>query len=706
MAYTKIKQIKTNTHLQQSLDYIINPDKTEEMLYVDGYMCDYKYAADDFNDIYLNAIHKGNNLAHHIIQSYAPDDNITPEKALEIAKEFMRRKYPNYQYVVAVHNDREHLHAHIIMNAVDFETYRKLHTNINNILEMWEISDELCRENGLSVIPKDTIKRKCQLMDTVDKHIAVARSFDEFLGLMQESGYEVKIGKYISFRGRGEERFRRGDTIGEAYSEMGIRKRIKGVDIKHIPKRIYDDKKVKISNKNRVKYAINDALKVCTNFDEFIAHLRANGMEVKQGVHLSMRVPVARKFTRTEKLGYEYTEEMLRLYFNNRAEYERIKANHNKTKIEKLSPNAKHSKSTTIYNINTQIRMFNLMGEYGIKSPEELDEKIAELEKQEKQYVDSIKSVEAMIESNKDKIKAVREYNRTKPYYDKYISIRSKADKELYGVQYELELKSYKRAYDRIADLKHRDGSLIAVDSLRAYIKAEEERIKLFSDKHKSVVSELRSLRLLRENIERINNGGDYEIGRLADNAEFDRSAATHNINTQIQMMNLMGEYDIKNYDELTKEIARLEKDIKTCGNNIAEYSHREESNKNALETLRDYQRLKPYYLKYIKIVSPPERELFGVEYHLELEAYKKACACIGSLKLPDGSFPTEENIIRNISDTEEKIEEYTEKRKELEKELCNLTRLKENIDSLNADEIEEDEEEIEETRSRDSYSR
>ena len=706
MAYTKIKQIKTHTHLQQSLDYIINPDKTEEMLYVDGYMCDYKYAADDFNDIYLNAIHKGNNLAHHIIQSYAPDDNITPEKALEIAREFMRRKYPNYQYVVAVHDDREHLHAHIIMNAVDFETYHKLHTNINNILEMREISDDLCRENGLSVIPKDTIKRKCLLMDTVDKHIAAARSFDEFLGLMQESGYEVKIGKYISFRGRGEERFRRGDTIGDAYSELGIRKRIKGVDIKHVPKHIYDDKNVKISNKNRVKYAINDALKVCTNFDEFIAHLKSNGMEVKQGVHLSMRVPVARKFTRTEKLGYEYTEEMLRLYFNNRAEYERIKANHNKTKIEKIAPNAEHSKSAAVYNINTQIRMFNLMGEYGIKTPEELDEKIAELEKHEKQYADSIKSVEAMIESNKDKIKALREYNRAKPYYDKYSSIRSKEDKELYAVQYELYLKSYEKAYERITDLKRPNGSVYEESTLRAYIKAEEERIKLFSEKHKSVMTELRNLHLLKENIERINNVGDYEIGKLADNAEFDRSAATHNINTQIQMMNLMGEYDIKNYDELTEEISKLEAKIKSCDSNIAEYSQRAERNRNALETLRDYQQLKPFYLKYIKIVSPPEKELFGVEYHLELEAYKKVRTRIESLKLPDGSFPTEENIIRNISDTEEKISEYTDKRKELEKELRNLSRLKENIDSLNGDNLEEDEEEIEETRSRDRYSR
>ena len=706
MAYTKIKQIKTNTHLQQSLDYILNPDKTEEMLYVDSYMCDYKYAADDFNDIYLNAIHKGNNLAHHIIQSYAPDDNITPEKALEIAREFMRRKYPNYQYVVAIHDDREHLHAHIIMNAVDFETYHKLHTNITNILEMREISDDLCRENGLSVIPKDTIKRKHLLMDTIDKNIAIAHSFDEFLGLMQESGYEVKIGKYISFRGRGEERFRRGDTIGEAYSEMGIRKRIKGIDVKHIPKRIYDDKSIKMSNKKRVKYAINDALKVCTNFDEFIEHLKANGMKVKQGVHLSMCVPVAQKFTRTEKLGYEYTEEMLRLFFNNRAEYERIKANHNKTKIEKLAPNAAYSKYEAIYNINAQIRMFNLMGEYGIKTLEELDEKIAELEKQEKQYADSIKSVEALIEGNKDKIKALREYNRTKPYYDKYNSIRSAANKELYGVEYKLYLESYKKAYERISSLIRPDGSVYEESTLMSHIKAEEERKKLFAEKHKSVMTELRDLHLLKENIERINNGGDYEISKLADNAEFDRSAATHNINTQIKMMNLMDEYGIKTYDELTEEISKLEKDIKSCDSNIAEYSQRAERNRNALETLRDYQQLKPFYLKYIKIVSPPEKELFGVEYHLELEAYKKVRTRIESLKLPDGSFPTEENIIRNISDTEEKISEYTDKRKELEKELRNLSRLNENIDSLNGDNLEEDEEEIEETRSRDRYSR
>ena len=276
----------------------------------------------------------------------------------------------------------------------------------------------------------------------------------------------------------------------------------------------------------------------------------------------------------------------------------------------------------------------------------------------------------------------------------------------MYGVEYGLQLKSHKMAYERIGGLIRSDGSVYEESMLMAHIKAEEERMKLFSEKHKSIMTELRNLHLLKENIERINNGGGYEIDRLADNAEFDRTAATHNINTQIQMMNLMGEYGIKTYDELTEEISKLEKDIKSCDSNIAEYSQRTERNRNDLEILREYQRLKPFYMKYIKIVSPPEKELYGVEYHLELEAYKKVRARIESLKLPDGSFPTEENIIRNISDTEEKISEYMDKRRELEKELRNLCRLKENIDSINGDSLDETEEEIEETRSRDCYSR
>ena len=103
MAYMKIVPIKTNTHLQQVFDYIENPDKTEESVYVSSYLCDYKTAVEDFREIHRLAMKKGNNLAHHLIQSFSTEDNITPEKALEIGEEFMRRMFPDYQYVIAVH---------------------------------------------------------------------------------------------------------------------------------------------------------------------------------------------------------------------------------------------------------------------------------------------------------------------------------------------------------------------------------------------------------------------------------------------------------------------------------------------------------------------------------------------------------------------------------------------------------------------------
>ena len=116
--------------------------------------------------------------------------------------------------------------------------------------------------------------------------------------------------------------------------------------------------------------------------------------------------------------------------------------------------------------------------------------------------------------------------------------------------------------------------------------------------------------------------------------------------------------------------------------------------------------RLKPVYTKFIGIKSPLEKELFGVEYSLELDAYKEACEVMNASKLSDESLPTTEILNSNIAEAEEKIAECTEKRKLIEKELHNLSLLKENIDLMIDDDLEEDKEEIEvETRSRNRYS-
>ena len=292
MAYTKIVPIKTGTHLEQAIHYILNPDKTEEMLYVSAYMCDKDTAAEDFKAIYDKAIHKGNNVAHQITLSFSPEDNITPEQALDMGRELMEKIYPDNQYVLAIHNDREHLHAHIIVNAVDYVNYKKIHSNKQSLREMRDICDKMCKERGLSVIEKETKAHRKRLIASIDEAIEKSSGFDDFIENMQLTGYEVKIDKSLHFRGRDEENFRRSDTLGDAYSTIGINQRLQGIDVPRGKKRIYSDKTIRISLRRRLQFAIDDMLKEAKTFEEFTALLRAEGIEIKQGAHLAMKLPV------------------------------------------------------------------------------------------------------------------------------------------------------------------------------------------------------------------------------------------------------------------------------------------------------------------------------------------------------------------------------------------------------------------------------
>ena len=166
-----------------------------------------------------------------------------------------------------------------------------------------------------------------------------------------------------------------------------------------------------------------------------------------------------------------------------------------------------------------------------------------------------------------------------------------------------------------------------------------------------------------------------------------------------------MNEYGFKTYEELEAKIRRLKNTISAKSTTIKHYSEQIEKDKKTVEAIRSYRRLQPVYNEYIGIRYAPEKELFGVEHRLELVEYKKAYETMAAAKLSDGSFPTEEYTISYINTMGEKIADCTEKRNELEKELRNLSLLKENIDSINGDDLEEDEE-IEETRARNRYSR
>lgn len=206
MAVTKIHPIKST--LKKALDYIENPTKTDEKMLVSSFACSYETADIEFELLLSQAMQKGNNLAHHLIQSFAPGET-TPEQAHEIgrqlADEVLQGKYP---YVLTTHIDKGHVHNHIIFCAVDMVNQRKYVSNRKSYAYIRRTSDRLCKEHGLSVVMPgqdrgksyaewDAHRKgtswKAKLKAAIDAAIPQAKDFDDFLrscrsGAMRSSG--------------------------------------------------------------------------------------------------------------------------------------------------------------------------------------------------------------------------------------------------------------------------------------------------------------------------------------------------------------------------------------------------------------------------------------------------------------------------------------------------------------------------------------
>ena len=193
----------------------------------------------------------GNFLALHLIQSFAPGE-ATPEQAHEIGKQLADEVLQSkYSYVLTTHIDKGHVHNHLIFCAVDMVNHRKYNSNRQSYAYIRRTSDRLCKEHGLSVVMPgqdrgksyaewDAHRKgtswKAKLKAAIDAAIPQAKDFDDFLRLLQEQGYEVKRGKYVSFRAPGQGRFTRCKTLGEAYTEEAITERIKGRSVERKPK--------------------------------------------------------------------------------------------------------------------------------------------------------------------------------------------------------------------------------------------------------------------------------------------------------------------------------------------------------------------------------------------------------------------------------------------------------------------------------------
>ena len=243
MAVTKI--LARRGGLAQAIAYVVNGDKTEEQVLTAAQGCSIGSACSEMQDAKIRWNKTDGVQLYHIIQSFRPGE-ITPELALEIAREFVREHLPGYQAVIGIHTDREHIHAHIVFNSVNQLTGEKYHSNARNYYQqIRSISDRLCREHGLSVIVQGEPARSVSYIEWLrqskgqptfrfmleaDLRTAIqdANDLGHFFLLMEHMGYEIHHGNRLGFRLRGQERFMYPGRQDPLFTEDGIRAAIRG----------------------------------------------------------------------------------------------------------------------------------------------------------------------------------------------------------------------------------------------------------------------------------------------------------------------------------------------------------------------------------------------------------------------------------------------------------------------------------------------
>ena len=268
MAYTKIHAIKAT--VDKAIDYICNPEKTDEKMFVSSYACSPETAAYDFKYTLDHCRENSPNKAYHLIQAFAPGE-VSYEEAHRIGKELADKVLEGkYSYVLTTHIDKGHIHNHIIFCAADNIEHNKYHDCKQSYYHIRKLSDELCKAHNLSIIipvcergkkykewqsDQNGSTWKTQLRRDINFCIKSASTYEDFLLLMRAKGYEIKgesfeegAAKYISFRPLDKERFVRGSTksLGKEYTKERIRERI---EIKRerksvIPKKDYSTRRL------------------------------------------------------------------------------------------------------------------------------------------------------------------------------------------------------------------------------------------------------------------------------------------------------------------------------------------------------------------------------------------------------------------------------------------------------------------------------
>ena len=240
-------------HLKVSLDYIMNPEKTQNGKLIGGVNCQPELAYKQMKSTKKKFLKEDKRQGYHFIISFK-EDEVDSDVAFEITEKFVKEYIGNrYEAVYVVHDNTDHIHSHIIMNSVSFVDGKKYRNEKGDWAKYIQpITNRLCEEYGLSIIDleeersnkkrtehykewneirdgkfvwSDMIKRD------IDACIIQSDCYEAFINMLQEKGYRVKEGKYLAVLPPGMQRYRRCETLGHNYSKDMIVERIQKEDL-------------------------------------------------------------------------------------------------------------------------------------------------------------------------------------------------------------------------------------------------------------------------------------------------------------------------------------------------------------------------------------------------------------------------------------------------------------------------------------------
>ena len=242
--------IKSHQYISDSIVYILSPENrsgTEKCFKATFLNCvDNGIAglSDQFYEIRRVFNKDSDILAHHYIQSFSPNEKITPELVHQIGTELAQKMAPGFQVIVSTHVDKDHLHNHILINSVSFETGLKWKGNGATLNAMRSESDKLCRQYGLTTIDRHSGFRgidqatqklaekgeswKVELCRVLDEAVMMCNTKNEFYAYMKRKGFEITryTDRHITFQKIGETKKIRANTLAEQFGKDYTKERL------------------------------------------------------------------------------------------------------------------------------------------------------------------------------------------------------------------------------------------------------------------------------------------------------------------------------------------------------------------------------------------------------------------------------------------------------------------------------------------------